>query len=97
MDETKVREHAEAHGRAMVAKEWERAGSDVVAEIEDTVPGVMKRMPRPIEGAEVVSVEDLGDSAVAVIVYSGADQETKVESTWADREGRPMIVKLEVL
>lgn len=81
----------------MVAKEWERAGSDVVADIQSTVPGVMKQLPRPIERAEVVSVEIRGEDAVALIRYVGADQEATVESTWAEREGRPMIVKLEVV
>jgi hypothetical protein len=94
MDEAGVREHAEGHARAMADGDLRRASSDLTEEAKKTAPAVMAEMPRPITEARVSDVVVSGEDAVAIIVYSGDDKVTTVESRWADREGRPMITEL---
>jgi hypothetical protein len=94
MDEARVREHAEAHARAMADGDLRRASSDLTEEAKKTAPAVMAEMPRPVTGARVSDVVASGADAVATIVYSGHDKEISVESRWADRDGRPMITEL---
>lgn len=95
MDEAIVREHAQAHGQAMVDGDNDRAGSDLTKAAMPGVGPVMKAMPRPVTAADVQSVERDGDSFVAVIRYKGAeDEETVVRSVWIDEGGRPKIAEL---
>jgi hypothetical protein len=94
MDESTVREHAEAHGRAVVAGDLRTAGSDLTPEAASQAPGVMGKLPRPTTGAEVLEVSMEDDRAVVSVLYKGSDAGTTVISTWVDRDGRPMIVDL---
>src|SRR5688500_10092330 len=97
MDESTVKQHAETHGNAVVAGDLRTAGADLTPEVASQAQAVMGKLPRPTTGAEVLKVESAGDDAVlAHILYKGADSETTVISTWADRDGRPMIVNLEI-
>ena len=96
MDESMVRQHAEAHGNAVVAGDLRTAGSDLTAEVAGKAQDVMGKLPRPTTAAEVQKVETVGDQVAVHILYSGADSATTVISTWAERDGRPKIVDLEV-
>jgi hypothetical protein len=97
MDESTVKQHAEAHGNAVVAGDLRTAGSDLTPEVSSQAQDVMGKLPRPTTGAEVLKVESSGDDAVqAHILYKGPDAETTVISTWAERDGRPKIVNLEI-
>ena len=88
MDETTVRESANAHAQAIVAGDLGRAGSDLSAEAMESAGTVMKQMPRPVTAAEVVSVESDGDAMVCRIRYSGDESEATVASRWQERERR---------
>ena len=95
MDESVVREHAQAHGQAMVDGDMQRAGSDLTKAAMGEAGEVMKAMPRPITAADVQSVESRGDSFEVVIRYSGTgDESALVRSVWADEGGRPKITGL---
>jgi hypothetical protein len=94
MDESTVRQHAEAHGNAVVAGDLRTAGSDLTPAAAAQAPAVMGKLPRPTTAAEILKVEFEGDEAVVHVLYKGADAETAVISTWADEEGRPKIVNL---
>ena len=94
MDENTVKQHAEAHGNAVVAGDLRTAGSDLTPAAADQAPGVMGKLPRPTTGAEILKVEVQGDEAVVHVLYKGEDAETTVISTWADEGGRPKIVNL---
>lgn len=96
MDETTVRERAQAHGQAVVDRDFGRAGSDLTGNAEADAPDVMKQLPRPTTSAEVVSVETRGDEIVCHILYGGEGAETTVASTWRDVDGTPRIVELAV-
>ncbi|MGH2729660.1 MAG: hypothetical protein ACRDJI_03535 [Actinomycetota bacterium] len=103
MNEDDVRKHAEAHGEAMVAGDIRRAGDDLTDEAKAVVGPVMSALPRPVTAAEVQSVEGGGEEYVVRIRYSGADREGEgekevvVQSRWAEHDGRPMIVRAEIV
>ena len=95
MDESVVREHAQAHGQAMVDGDTNRAGSDLTKAAMAGVGPVMKAMPSPITSADIQSVEPEGESVRVTIRYRGTDdQETLVHSVWVDEGGRPKIAEL---
>ena len=98
MDENEIREHALAHGNAVVEGDLRKAGGDLAPEAQSIAPGVMKQLPRPVTSSEVAEVRVEGDEAVALIRYGGEDAASvTVESRWAERDGRPKIVSLEVV
>jgi hypothetical protein len=97
VDENTVRERAQAHGNAVVGGDLGRAGADLSGEARMQAGDVMKQLPRPVTSAEVTAVAVEGDEAVARIRYSGENQETDVESRWAERAGEPKIISLAVV
>ncbi len=97
MDEARLRDDAEAHGRATVEGDLKTAGSYLDKEAYGPAGEVMEKMPKPLEASEVGSVEPEGDEALVQIRYSGGGGEVVVESRWADRGGTPKIVGLRVL
>ena len=97
VDEGSVREHAEAHGNALVEGDLRRAGSDLTPEMQAVAGDVMAKFPKKVETAEVVSVEAGGDEAVVRARYGGQGAEVTVESRWAERDGRPKIVDMRVV
>ena len=96
MDEAAVREHAAAHGAAVVDGDLRKASGDLTEEARGQAGDVMRQIPDPLAGAEVTDIRFEGEDAVATIVYSGGDSSVTVESTWSEREGRPMIVDLSI-
>ena len=95
MEESVVREHAQAHADAMVAGDLARAGGDLTPEAQEAAAGVMRELPRPVETAELVRVEAAGDDGfVSHIRYGGGGKTVTVEARWADQGGRPRIVGL---
>ena len=97
MEEDLVRQHAEAHARATVAGDLKRAGSDLTPEAMAQAPGVMRSMPSPLTASEVTELSFSGEECVATIRYVGENGEALVASRWAERDGRPVIVNLEVV
>ncbi|MDQ3981469.1 MAG: hypothetical protein M3271_02165 [Actinomycetota bacterium] len=97
MDEARLRDDAEAHGKATVQGDLKTAGSYLDKEAYAVAGQVMEKMPKPLESSEVGSVEVQGDEALVQIRYAGGGDEVLVESRWADRDGTPKIVGLRVL
>jgi hypothetical protein len=97
MNDSTVREHAEAHGRALARGDLAGAASDLSEGARAKAPGIMKLLPRPVTAAEVTSVESAADAFVVRTRYTGEDGVATVESTWSEIEGRPRIVDLEVV
>lgn len=95
MDESIVKQHAEAHGQAIVDGDMNRAGSDLTKDAMAEAGPVMKALPRPVTAADVQSVTAEGDAFVATIRYRGTDDEgVVVRSRWIDEGGRPKIAGL---
>jgi hypothetical protein len=97
MDEQSVREAAETHARATVERDYGTAGSYLGEGMMDVAGEVMKEMPRPLTGSEVTSVEASAEGYTCRIRYTGEDGATDVDSQWADVDGSPRIVGLEVV
>lgn len=97
MEETTVRQHAEDHGQAVVDGDLRKAGSDLTKEGLAAAGTVNPKLPRPVTGATVLSVVAAGDEFVATIHYTGDDAEATVESRWAERDRRPMIVDMKIV
>lgn len=97
MDESTVREHAEAHGQAMAGGDLNRAAQDLTDDARAQAGPVMKALPRPITAARVQDVTPDGDEFVVNILYSGSDASATVESRWAEVDGNPMIVGLKTM
>jgi hypothetical protein len=94
MEESAVRERADAHGQAVVAGDLNRAGGDLTKAAMAEAGSVMKSLPTPVTGAEVESVESAGDGFVVLIRYAGTDSEVIVRSRWIDEDGTPKIAEL---
>jgi hypothetical protein len=97
VDQESVRKHAESHAQAMAAGDLRAASGDLTDSGKAAAPAVMGRMPKPLDSAEVTGVEVDGDEVVALILYSGGEEQVTVKSRWAEEGGRPMIVDLEVI
>ena len=97
MDESSVRDHAQAHANAVREGDLGRAASDLTDEAKQNAPTVMKALPRPITATSVESVSADGDAYVARILYQGDDSKATVASRWVDESGRPMIASLEIV
>ena len=96
MDETAVREQAQAHGNATVEGDLNRAGQDLTKEAMAGAGAVMKAMPQSLKSAEIDNVEAAGDGFVVLIRYSGDGDSIVVRSRWEEQDGRPKIVELGV-
>ena len=97
MDEQSVREAAETHARATVERDYGTAGSYLGDGMMSRAGEVMKEMPRRLTGSEVTSVEATDGGYTCRIRYTGEDGATDVDSRWADVDGSPKIVGLEVV
>lgn len=97
MDESSIREHAQAHANAVREGDLGRAASDLTDEAKQNAPTVMKALPRPITSASVEDVSAQGDAYVARILYEGDDSKATVASRWVEQAGRPMISALEIV
>ena len=96
VDETAVRQHAEAHGQAVVAGDLRTAGADLDGNALAQAGDVMKQLPRTLTSSEIVSLQDEGDAAVVRTRYAGDEGEAIVESRWQQRGDRPKIVSMTV-
>ena len=97
MDEAAVREHAQAHGDALVQGDMRKAGGDLTSEAQGQAPGVMSNFPKKVESAEVISLDLQGEAAITQARYSGEGKEVTVEARWEERDGRPKIVDMKVV
>jgi hypothetical protein len=92
MDEARVREYAERHGKSVERRDMAAVARDLVEELHPQLPVIGQMLPNPCEKAEVLSVEPAEDHPVVHIRYSGADKTVTIRSHWEDRGGTPMIV-----
>jgi hypothetical protein len=81
----------------MAGGDLNRAAQDLTDDARAQAGPVMKALPRPLTGAEVLGVRADADEFVVNILYSGADSQATVESRWADVDGVPMIVALRTI
>ncbi|MGH2747135.1 MAG: hypothetical protein ACRDKB_04330 [Actinomycetota bacterium] len=97
MDESDVRESAEAHAQAIVAGDIGGAVRYLNDRAKAQGGDVMKSMPSPLTGAEVTSIESSDDAFLVQIRYAGESDELVVESRWIEQDGRPTADDLKVV
>jgi hypothetical protein len=97
MEEETVRRHAAAHAQATVAGDLKAAGGDLTEKAMPAAGAVMKQLPVPLVDSAIEGVRDDGGEYIVLIRYSGEDSDAVVESRWAEHDGRPKIVDLEVV
>lgn len=92
MDEARVREYAERHGKSVERGDMAAVASDLIEDLHPQLPVIGQILPNPCDKAEVLSVEPAEDHAVVHIRYTGADKDVTIRSRWEERGGTPMIV-----
>lgn len=97
MDEATVREAAETHARATVERDFGTAGSYLGEDMMASAGEVMKQMPGRLTGAEVLTAEEGDEGFSCQIRYTGEEGSATVESRWAEVDGEPKIVGLDVV
>jgi len=93
MDESMVREHAEAFGAALVAGDVDRAIADLSDELRRNLGEVLTLFPLPATAAEVESVALSGSGYNVVLRLTGESDEVQVQTRWKDRNGEPKVVE----
>lgn len=97
MDESEVRQRAQAHADAVVAGDLRAAGADLDKAAMTAAGEVMPKLPKPLSGADIVAVSSDEDRATVEIAYKGEDRTVKVASVWAERDGTAKIIDLSVV
>ena len=93
MDEQAVREHAQNHIDALVAGDVDRAIQDMSRELRANLGEIMAMLPLPLTAADIESIDMTGAGYKAVLHLVGETTETRLETRWKDRDGRPTIVE----
>ena len=93
MDDQAVRTHAQAHLDALMAGDVDRAIEDLSEELRRNLGEVMAMLPLPLTSADVESVDRAGSGFTSILHLVGETTETRLETRWKDRDGRPTIVE----
>lgn len=94
MDEGTVRELAERHAEQLRDGNLTGAFSDLTDEAKSQLEPYVLNFPSPVERAEMVSLSLRPEGYVALLEVAGGGREVKLETTWADVQGRPMITRV---
>ena len=95
MDARQMRDHIERHADAVVRGDTDAVAADFAEGLRPHVSEIAQVLPRPVTGAEVLSL-DVGETeSVAVTRYSGDTGDVMIRSRWQDEDGRPVIVHAE--
>jgi hypothetical protein len=95
MDETQVRERAEAVCAALVAGDVERATEDFSKELRQNLGEVIALLPLPAVEGGVESIDRGGGSSYTVVLrLVGETEEVLLQSRWKDRDDRPTLIEL---
>ena len=93
MDEQAVRDHAQGHLDALLAGDVDRATQDLSTELRSHLGEIMAMLPLPLTAADIESVDKTGTGYKAILHLLGETTETRLETRWKDRDGRPTIVE----
>lgn len=87
----------EKHGQAVADGDLDTALADFTEAGKAGAPGVVSKLPQPVDSAVVLQLAQQGEQYVAHIRYAGADTSLTVRSTWELEGGRPLIVHVETI
>ncbi len=94
MEEQTVREHATAYCAALLAGDIELAAEELSNELRTNLGQMVGMLPLPLTTATVESVERTATGFGAVLHLIGDTDETRLETRWKERDGRPVIVEV---
>jgi hypothetical protein len=93
MEDSAVRERAEAMCEALVAGDVDRAIGDFSEELKRNLGEVLALLPLPANEATIQSLERGGSGFNVVIRFAGETDEVEIQTRWKDRDGRPKMVE----
>lgn len=94
MDEQTVRELAQAQCEALLAGDVGRSAEHLSKELRGNLGQLVSMFPMPLTAASVESVERTPSGIRAVLHLVGESDETRLETRWKDRDGRPTVVEV---
>lgn len=94
MDESTVRERAEALCAAFVAGDMDQALEFFSAELRQHVGDVVALLPLPVSSASVETIEHSGAGDNVVLLMVGETDEDRFQTRWKDRDGVPTLIEL---
>jgi hypothetical protein len=94
MEEQAVRQHAQDYCAALVAGDVDRAAEELSNELRSNLGQVVTMLPMPLTEATVESLERTPTGFRTVLHLVGESSETRIETRWKERDGRPAIVEV---
>ena len=94
MDETQVRERAEAVCAALVAGDVGKATEDFSKELRQNLGEVVALLPLPATEATVDSIERGSSGFVVVLRLVGETEEVLLQTRWKERDDQPTLIEL---
>ena len=95
MDETQVRERAEAVCAALVAGDVGKATEDFSKELRQNLGEVVALLPLPATEGTVESIDRGGGSSYTVVLrLVGETEEVLLQTRWKERGDRPTLIEL---
>ena len=95
MDEVPLRNHVDAHAKAVIHNDLESVTNDFAPELRGQVSDVAEQLPQPVTSADVERVDVAEDHADVRIRYSNEEESVGIRTRWEEIDGRPMIVEAE--
>ena len=95
MDETQIRERAEAVCAALVAGDVGKATEDFSKELRQNLGEVIALLPLPATEGTVESIDRGGGSSYTVVLrLVGETEEVLLQTRWKERDDRPTLIEL---
>jgi hypothetical protein len=95
MDETQVRERADAVCAALVAGDVGKATEDFSKELRQNLGEVIALLPLPATEGTVESIDRGGGSSYTVVLrLVGETEEVLLQTRWKERDDRPTLIEL---
>ena len=95
MDETQVRERAQAMCAALVAGDVGKATEDFSKELRQNLGEVVALLPLPATEGSVESIDRGGGSSYTVVLkLVGETEEVLLQTRWKERDDRPTLIEL---
>ena len=94
MEETQVRERAEAMCAALVAGDVGKATEDFSKELRQNLGEVVALLPLPATEATVDSIERGSSGFVVVLRLVGETEEVLLQTRWKERDDGPTLIEL---
>ena len=94
MEETQVRERAEALCAALVAGDVGKATEDFSKELRQNLGEVIALLPLPASEGAVESIERGSSGFVVVLRLVGETEEVLLQTRWKERDDRPTLIEV---